>query len=1087
MKRILFALQLAMLLLSIPVAMNAEDAQKVFLNSGWLDGSGWYDYKLEMRHKSADNIYSYTFNSGDGSGDTYFRIKIVRGTDVFIIAPSGEDNILLTKETYIEASAAENPMEAINTSYNFIRKANTTYTIRLKWDNFYDGKYNGLKVTFYEGGEAPANTVGYPPRPRLLSTDESFNNKAFTKAGPNYYYCDVDLTGRTTDLDFKFYTITDKEYLGCDYMGFKEINKFTFDNFYWASNELGPNKETSSDSWRNEYFTLKHSESYIKKYRINLWKVGHEEAGGVNSWKFYVQDMGANPNDELYFVSPELTGNKRLPEFRMSPSRQRIDVDKNGKFDEVVTHWSFNLQDFLLDSNHKNLESIRYHIETANGKVYTVHDMNDDYELGFAQETDFYPASDNQGTYLDLPNDYDREQRIIANIGNVARYERYDAMPEATLTAEGEVAHHYLLKRSDIRDKAQNGTSYTWLFNRSTGSLGIYVNKPNFGKEEDAAGYSLLGNFNPSGETYNIEIQKDEYSHKMTKYWYKGGIAHTTEQTEADSIVYTVTVPKPDNGWKKEGYTMVVAPNSVIAESQADGFGDWGGVWAKVIRPQERCDYFYYDETLAAGYNEMSDGQKVTARNELKDRVDGNWTGLNATALHGGLYARKDEQTDNVQQMITVFPKDGVDAFTFSMNLTTSTYRITREENLFIMGPAVGTKDDDRDTYGWSNADAAVQTDHAYKLTYSDALECYQYLDADGKEAPVPMAANRPFAFAVNKSFNKLYFAENGVVPVSLVDASGNSTEATVYNCVVGDENHDTQYVNFLEKGTASSAEYNEAIKACKFMLPSKTGEGEGYYIRLYDNPTGKGRVFYTIRRAYTFSTPQNPKNDVGGYKSFKTFSDYHAVELPEGVKAFYISGADKATRTARLTEYPCRLAYGKYVLPAGAAVILATKDEAAEGTGGILKLGFDMDYFYEPYFNETDWDKAPTDNLLKPQITQTVLPKTADGKDNFLFSFQKKYASDERSTVGFFVAGKAKNPINTAYLQVDGGFLEGSSLSAKGWTLSFDFDDVTGIQDIETETSAASNEYYSLQGIKVSKPVGRGIYICNGRKVIVK
>lgn len=63
MKRILFALQLAMLLLSIPVAMNAEDAQKVYLNKGFLDGGGWDDYSLEMGHKSADNIYSYTFHT----------------------------------------------------------------------------------------------------------------------------------------------------------------------------------------------------------------------------------------------------------------------------------------------------------------------------------------------------------------------------------------------------------------------------------------------------------------------------------------------------------------------------------------------------------------------------------------------------------------------------------------------------------------------------------------------------------------------------------------------------------------------------------------------------------------------------------------------------------------------------------------------------------------------------------------------------------------------------------------------------------------------------------------------------------------
>ena len=327
MKRILFALQLAMLLLSIPVAMNAEDAQKVYLNKGFLDGGGWDDYSLEMGHKSADNIYSYTFHKEE-RGLTYFRIKIERGEQTFIIAPSGDNDVQLTAGTYKEVSGEPN----VERSFYFNHKANTTYTIRLKWDNFYGGKYNGLKVAYYEGDAAPSSVEGYPSRPRLISDNEAFNNKAFTKAGPNYFYYDIDLTGSSDDLNFKFYTIADKEYLGCDYKGFKEVDKFSFANFYWPSNELGPDRVTSEDGWRNEYFTLKHSASGIKKYRINLWKDEEEKVGGARKWKFYVQNMDMNPDDELYFVSPELTGNKRLPEFRMSPSRRR-DVDGNGNYD----------------------------------------------------------------------------------------------------------------------------------------------------------------------------------------------------------------------------------------------------------------------------------------------------------------------------------------------------------------------------------------------------------------------------------------------------------------------------------------------------------------------------------------------------------------------------------------------------------------------------------------------------------------------------------------------------------------------------------------------------------------------------------
>lgn len=1076
-----------MLLLSIPVAMNAEDAQKVYLNKGFLDGAGWYDYSLEMGHKSADNIYSYTFHSGMDAGTTYFRIKIVRseGEQTFIIAPSGANDVPLTAGTYTEVSGEPNK----DKSFCFNRKANTTYTIRLKWDNFYDGKYNGLKVAYYEGDVAPSSVEGYPSRPRLISDNEAFNNKAFTKAGPNYFYYDIDLTGSSDDLNFKFYTIADKEYLGCDYKGFKEVDKFSFDNFYWPSNELGPDRVTSEDGWRNEYFTLKHSASGIKKYRINLWKDKAEEVGGARKWKFYVQNMDMNPDDELYFVSPELTDNKRLPEFRMSPSRRR-DVDGNGNYDEVLTHWSFNLPDFVLKN--KGLEEIHYHIETANGEKYTVHAMNDGYHLGFAQTDALYPSTDNQGTYTKFPNDYDREKSITKNIGNVVRYERYDAIPNAELNSDGTAKHNFLLKRSDKREKATNGTSYTWLFNRSSRSLGIYVNTENFGKDAaDANGYYLVGNFKAADKNpYDLHIQGEDYHKKMSKSWYRGGESSTTEIADADSIVYSVTINKPAEGWKKGGYTMVVAPSAAIEMATGTGDKNWGEIWKQVIRPQERCDYFYRSEALAPGYKEMSEEQQQGAIKDLEERVSTNWTGLNATALHGGLYARKAEQTDDVQQMIMVFPNEGTNSFTFYMNLKTSTYYIKKEENLFIMGPAVGTKDDDRSSNGWSNENATIQTDHAYKLTYNEA-GYYTYVDNDGKEAPVPMAAGYDFAFKVNKSDDILYYAEDGVAPKSLVNNSGQSIESTDYSKEDNDDKANTQYVNFLTTGKTGDG---ETFKACTFGLPSKTGAGEGYYIRLYANGTADNSTpFYTIRRAYTFSTPQNPKNTVGDesapYKSFKTFSDYHAVELPEGVDAFYISEADPASRTAKLVKYPCRLAYGKNVLPAGAAVILATKDEADTGSGSILKLNKDMDYFYEPNFKESDYDKTPA-NMLKSQITRTMLPYENDGYANFLFSFQKKYDSDTQSTIGFFKAGKANNPINTAYLQVPAGFLTGSSQSVKGWTISFDFndDEITGIMDVEVENAKEVPQgYYTLQGVKIDKPLTKGIYIHCGKKIIIK
>ena len=41
-------------------------------------------------------------------------------------------------------------------------------------------------------------------------------------------------------------------------------------------------------------------------------------------------------------------------------------------------------------------------------------------------------------------------------------------------------------------------------------------------------------------------------------------------------------------------------------------------------------------------------------------------------------------------------------------------------------------------------------------------------------------------------------------------------------------------------------------------------------------------------------------------------------------------------------------------------------------------------------------------------------------------------------------------------------------------------------VEEIETEASGVE-VWYTLQGVRVERPTSAGIYICNGRKVIVK
>jgi hypothetical protein len=47
--------------------------------------------------------------------------------------------------------------------------------------------------------------------------------------------------------------------------------------------------------------------------------------------------------------------------------------------------------------------------------------------------------------------------------------------------------------------------------------------------------------------------------------------------------------------------------------------------------------------------------------------------------------------------------------------------------------------------------------------------------------------------------------------------------------------------------------------------------------------------------------------------------------------------------------------------------------------------------------------------------------------------------------------------------------------------------DHLTGISDVRSQTEEERNNIYDLQGRKVEKPTKKGIYIINGKKVVIK
>lgn len=1018
---------------------------KVYLCDGAFVGS-WENYTTEMKRKVADDVFTYTFNTGNrGSSDDgkkYLRFKIVNGDFSDIYAPSGDNNVSLTAGRFetvpVDNSTTPNP-SAGNTgnSWWFETKPNTTYTIMVK--NVNSGGYyhdNGLAIAYFE--EPTYDKAASEGNPQLVVPGNSLDGTQFVQCGGAYWYLDVDLTANNGDFKFKFYSPTDKEYIGAYNHEMNTVNTLSFTNFYWGNNELGPN--TNDQYGRNLLYTLP-ADKAKGKVRFNLWKVGKDSNTDETTWKFYVAN---NANHDNITYNMVLNGKR----YAMSPTRERI-----GNRNVLRTVWSLNLQDFQLKGI--NNGDFGYHIESSDGKKYSCHYINAGYPLGLKTELpDYYPNGTSHEEGGAFEGNYSKDA------GNVARYERYDDMQ-----VNGDAEFHF----SSSAMEHYNGKSVTWIFNPGRGyTLTALINKSNFGGTEAATGYSIVGNLNDAdkgSKAFDMHMQLPAYQRRLTKYWYKGGRLYNTEQAAPDSIVYRVTVNRPADGWKTDGYTIVVFDNATLQTAATSA--DVTPLWKYAIRPQEEWLHPY-------------SGSK-----------ESDYTGVDATALKGGLYTRRrDEsgniiQTDDVQQMISFTPQG--ESFTFSVNATTSTYSITDNDALFIMGPAVGKVDADRETAGWNSDQPDQQTAHAYRLTYDSTLGCYCYKGADGNgdEQPVPMAAGRLFAFAYNKQFNNLFFSEDGDVPLALINAEGNSTEATEYAAVTGTNGkYDTQYVNWLQPHDSGADTYDaNVVNACQFSLPSNTSGG--YYIRLYTKPGDTDTslpksAYYTIRRAYTFSTPVEPKNSVPSYNTFKTFSDYHAVVIPEGMDALYVSSADKVTRTITATKYPLYEIEGKRVLPAGAAVILVESKSVTGTPGTIEKSTESLDYYSDPTFAEANYGRKPAMNMLKPQITRSILPYNDGNYYNYLFAFQKRWDSDEKKTIGFFKAGVVNNPVNTAYLQIGKDF---NDAVAKGWSLSFDFNDATGIR--QPEIVDGGGDCYTLQGIRVKKPAAKGIYIVNGKKVI--
>ncbi len=177
-------------------------------------------------------------------------------------------------------------------------------------------------------------------------------------------------------------------------------------------------------------------------------------------------------------------------------------------------------------------------------------------------------------------------------------------------------------------------------------------------------------------------------------------------------------------------------------------------------------------------------------------------------------------------------------------------------------------------------------------------------------------------------------------------------------------------------------------------------------------------------------------------------------LEVPEGVKAYAVDVTDAANNSAATTEI------GE-VIPANTGVLLVAESETTISGVKILPALKSVTY--------------KGDNLLVGTGAEAV---TVEANEyNYVLS-----NPSAGNGLGFYrLAGDREVPAFRAYLRVP-------ATEAGVKSFHFNFGELTGIENVETETPAVKNEkIYDLSGRVVRTPQRGGLYIKGGKKFIQK
>jgi hypothetical protein len=229
----------------------------------------------------------------------------------------------------------------------------------------------------------------------------------------------------------------------------------------------------------------------------------------------------------------------------------------------------------------------------------------------------------------------------------------------------------------------------------------------------------------------------------------------------------------------------------------------------------------------------------------------------------------------------------------------------------------------------------------------------------------------------------------------------------------------------------------------------------------IYFRPNGDGGsdwhegYIYAAQSAGDFDVALAPT----GYGTY--YCEDYAVTLPSGVAAYIVTDATPTYK---------KIADGDRAMntiPAGTAVLLYSASKPSKVTLSLDLTGSTTD------------DRTFADNLLHGSDVQTTTTGGGEGAKYYKLTY-----SNDHDRFGWFwgAADGATftSPAHKAWLALPATITSRTFLGLPG-------DDFTGIATIENRQQNADKVWYDLNGRRINAPKTKGIYVKDGRKLVIK